>query len=407
MPPRPPQSPCGAAYHPAIDSLETAVTLRLAPLACALLLLSACGGKPASDPTAAKAPAGPEEKVLNVYNWSDYVAEDTIANFEKATGIKVNYDVYSENETLETKLTAGSSGYDVVFPSARPFAQRQVKGGLYLALDKAKLPNLSHLDPAILQGLQEIDPGNAHVVPYMWGTTGLGINVDKVKAALGDAAPIDSWSLLFDPANAAKLAKCGITVLDDDQEAFGAALIWKGRDPNAGAADEIETVKQVYAAIRPYIRTFNNAEYKDALANGDACVVMGYSGDVLGAADAAAEAAEAAGKAVPDIRYVIPKEGAIRWVDVMAIPKDARHPQNAMAFIDYILNPKVTAAITDAVGYANPNKDATALVSRDIAEDPGIYPPAEVLAKLVDPKSLPEAVQRQRVRAWTAIKSGR
>jgi putrescine transport system substrate-binding protein len=241
----------------------------------------------------------------------------------------------------------------------------------------------------------------------MWGTTGVGINVDKVKAALGDAAPIDSWNLLFDPANAAKLAKCGITVLDDDQEAFGAALIWKGKDPNAGAADEIETVKQVYAAIRPYIRTFNNAEYKDALANGDACVVMGYSGDVLGAADAAAEAAEAAGKPVPDIRYVIPKEGAIRWVDVMAIPKDARHPQNAMAFINYILDPKVTAAITDAVGYANPNKDATALVSKDIAEDPGIYPPADVLAKLVDPKSLPEAVQRQRVRAWTAIKSGR
>ena len=382
------------------------MTLRPLALACAVLILSACGGKPSADPAAAAKPAGPEEKVLNVYNWSDYVAEDTIANFEKATGIKVNYDVYSENETLETKLTAGSSGYDVVFPSARPFAQRQVKGGLYRALDKAKLPNLAHLDPAIMKGLEDIDPGNAHVVPYMWGTTGLGINVDKVKAALGDAAPLDSWSLLFDPANAAKLASCGITVLDDDQEAFGAALIWKGKDPNAGAADEIETVKQVYAAIRPYIRTFNNAEYKDALANGDACVVMGYSGDVLGAADAAAEAAKAAGKPVPDIRYVIPKEGAIRWIDVIAMPKDARHPGNAQAFIDYLLDPKVTAAITDAVGYANPNKDATALVDPEIAGNPGIYPPAEVQAKLVDPKSLPDAVQRQRVRAWTAIKSG-
>lgn len=385
------------------------MTLRLAPLACAIALLAACGGKPAADPAAdaGSAAQGPEEKVLNVYNWSDYVAEDTIANFEKATGIKVNYDVYSENETLETKLTAGSSGYDVVFPSARPFAQRQVRGGLYLALDKARLPNLSHLEPAIMQGLQDIDPGNAHVVPYMWGTTGLGINVDKVRAALGDAAPIDSWNLLFDPANAAKLAKCGISVLDDDQEAFGAALIWKGKDPNAGAADEIETVKQVYAAIRPHIRTFNNAEYKDALANGDACVVMGYSGDVLGAADAASEAAEAAGKPAPDIRYVIPKEGALRWVDVIAIPKDARHPGNALAFIDYLLQPAVTAAITDAVGYANPNKDASALVDPDIAGNPGIYPAAEVQARLVDPKSLPETVQRQRVRAWTAIKSGR
>ena len=383
------------------------MTLRLAPLACAVLLLTACGGKPDAADASSATPAGPEEKILNVYNWSDYVAEDTIANFEKATGIEVNYDVYSENETLETKLTAGSSGYDVVFPSARPFAQRQIKAGLYLPLDKAKLPNLAHLDPAILQGLADIDPGNAYVVPYMWGTTGLGINVDKVKAALGENAPIDSWNLLFDPANAAKLAKCGISVLDDDQEAFGAALIWKGKDPNAGAADEIETVKQVYAAIRPHIRTFNNAEYKDALANGDVCVAMGYSGDILGAADAAAEAAEATGKPAPDIRYVIPKEGAIRWVDVMAIPKDAKHPGNAQAFIDYLLEPKVTAAITDAVGYANPNKDATALVEPDIANNPGVYPPEAVRAKLVDPRSLPETVQRQRVRAWTAIKSGR
>ena len=379
------------------------MTLRLAPLACAVLLLSACGGKPAADATA---PQGPEDKVLNVYNWSDYVAEDTIENFEKATGIKVNYDVYSENETLETKLTAGSSGYDVVFPSARPFAQRQVKAGLYLALDKAKLPNISHLDPSILKGLADIDPNNAHVLPYMWGTTGLGINVDKVKAALGDNAPIDSWDLLFNPANAAKLEKCGISVLDDDQEAFGAALIWKGHNPNAGAANEIDTVKQIYGAIRPYIRTFNNAEYKDALANGDACVVMGYSGDILGAADAAAEAAEASGKPAPDIRYVIPKEGAIRWVDVMAIPKDAKHPNNALAFINYILDPKTAAEITDAVGYANPNKDATTLIEPDIANTPGIYPPEAVKAKLVDPTTLPDTVQRQRVRAWTAIKSG-
>ena len=383
------------------------MTLRLAPLACAVLLLTACGGKSGGDPTAAAKPAGPEEKVLNVYNWSDYVAENTIADFEKATGIKVNYDVYSENETLETKLTAGSSGYDVVFPSARPFAQRQIKAGLYLPLDKAKLPNIAHLDPAILQGLADIDPGNTHVLPYMWGTTGLGINVDKVKAVLGEHAPLDSWSLLFDPANAARLAKCGISVLDDDQETFGAALLWKGKNPNAGADDEIETVKQVYAAIRPYIRTFNNAEYKDALANGDACVVMGYSGDILGAADAAAQAAQATGKPAPDIRYVIPKEGALRWIDVMAVPKDAKHPQNAQAFINYILDPKTAAAISDAVGYASPNKDAAALIEPAIASNPGVYPPEAVRAKLVDPKTLPEVVQRQRVRAWTAIKSGR
>jgi putrescine transport system substrate-binding protein len=383
------------------------VTLRFAPLACAVILLSACGGTSSNTEATADQSQTSEEKVLNVYNWSDYVAEDTIANFEKATGIKVNYDVYSENETLETKLTAGSSGYDLVFPSARPFAQRQIKAGLLKTLDKSKLPNLGNLDSDILQGLADIDADNAHVLPYMWGTTGLGINVDKVQATLGEDAPIDSWDLLFNPANASKLAKCGISVLDDDQEAFGAALIWKGKDPNAGATDEIDLVKQVYAAIRPYIRTFNNAEYKDALANGDVCVAMGYSGDILGAADAAEEAAEATGKQAPDIRYVIPKEGAIRWIDVMAIPRDAKHPNNALAFINYILEPATAAAITDAVGYANPNNAATTFVDEDIATNPGVYPSDAVKAKLVDPVSLPETTQRQRVRAWTAIKSGR
>ena len=268
------------------------MSLRLAPLACALIL-AACGGSQ-PDPGSSGA-GGAEAKVLNVYNWSDYVADDTIANFEEATGIRVNYDVYAENETLETKLTAGGSGYDVVFPSARPFAQRQIRAGLLAELDRSKLPNLQNLDPSIMEGLTDIDPDNAHVVPYMWGTTGLGVNVEKVTAALGPDAPLDSWALLFDPANAEKLASCGIHVLDDDQEAFGAALIWLGRDPNAGSADEIDAVRQVYAAIRPHIRTFNNAEYKDALANGDACLVMGYSGDIGQARDVATEAAEATG----------------------------------------------------------------------------------------------------------------
>lgn len=377
------------------------IPLRLAPLACALML-AACGGGSGDG-----AAGGGDGKVLNVYNWSDYVAEDTIREFEAATGIKVNYDVYSENETLETKLTTGSSGYDVVFPSARPFAQRQIKAGLFAPLDKALLPHWSHLDTDVLAGLADIDPGNAHVVPYMWGTTGLGINVEKVQAALGADAPIDSWALLFDPANAAKLASCGIHVLDDEQEAFGAALIWLGKDPNAGAEGDIELVKQAYAAIRPHVRTFNNAAYKDALANGDACVVMGYSGDIGQARDVAAEAAEATGKPAPDIRYVIPKEGAIRWVDVMGIPKDAPHAANAHAFIDYLLQPEVIAKVSDYVAYANANKDATALIDPEIAGDEGVYPPAEVRAKLVDPAALPDDVQRQRVRAWTAIKSGR
>ena len=381
------------------------MSLRLAPLAC-VLALAACGGSQpgSSDGTRAE---GAEDKVLNVYNWSDYVAPDTIANFERATGIRVNYDVYAENETLETKLTAGGSGYDVVFPSARPFAQRQIAAGLYAELDRSKLPNLRHMDPAVMEGLADIDPGNAHVVPYMWGTTGLGVNVERVRAALGEDAPLDSWGLLFDPANASRLASCGIHVLDDDQETFGAALLWLGRDPNAGATDDIEAVREVYAAIRPHIRTFNNAEYKDALANGDACLVMGYSGDIGQARDVATEAAEATGRPVPDIRYVIPKEGALRWIDLVAIPSDARHPGNAHLFVNYLMEPEVIAAITDHVAYANANLAATALIDPEIAADTGVYPAEEVRARLVDPVSLPPDVQRQRVRAWTGIKSGR
>lgn len=366
----------------------------------ACIVLAACGDK--AGETAATAPSSANAKVLNVYNWSDYVAEDTLAQFEKASGIKVVYDVYDSNEMLEAKLVTGGSGYDVVFPSARPFAQRQIAAGIYAPLDKAKLPNLGNIDPALMASLNDVDPGNAHVVPYMWGTTGLGINVAKVKEVLGEDAPLDSWDLLFDPDNAAKLAKCGISVLDDDQETFGAALIWQGKDPNANDPALTEVVKQVYGAIRPSIRYFNSSKYIDDLANGDLCLAMGYSGDVLQARDRAEEAGNGM-----EIEYIIPKEGAMRWIDLMAIPRDAPHLDNAHAFINYLMQPEVIAKITDFVGYANPNIAATALVDSEIAGDPGVYPPAEVIAKLVDPVSLPETLQRERVRTWTSIKSGR
>ena len=366
------------------------------------LLLTACGDKPAETSTTAPAPPAKQDKVVHVYNWSDYVAEDTVAQFEKATGIRVVYDVYDSNEMLEAKLVTGGSGYDVVFPSARPFAQRQIAAGIYAPLDKSKLTHLSDIDPALLKALNDVDPGNAHSVPYMWGTTGLGINVAKVKEALGENAALDSWSLLFDPANAEKLAKCGISVLDDDQETFAAALMWRGVDPNSQDPAQIETVKSAYAPIHSSIRYFNSSKYIDDLANGDLCLAMGYSGDVLQAQDRASEA----GNGV-EIQYVIPKEGAVRWFDLMAIPKDAPHPDNALAFIDYLMKPEVIAAITGYVGYANPNMAATALLDPEIANDPGIYPPAEVVAKLIDPVSLPETLQRERVRAWTTIKSGR
>lgn len=376
--------------------------LRLSLIASALLL-AACGRSevtaPAGDTAAPAADGG--EKVVYVYNWSDYIAEDTLENFEAKTGIRVVYDVYDANEMLETKLMAGASGYDVVFPSARPFAQRHIQAGLYAPLDKSRLTNLGNLDPDLMQGLQDVDPGNAHTVPYMWGTTGLGINVAKVKEALGDDAPLDSWSLLFDPANAEKLAGCGISVLDDEQEAFAAALIWEGRDPNALEGDETQVVTDAYAAIRPHIKYFNSSRYIEDLANGDICLAMGYSGDVFQARDTA-EGAENGN----EIAYIIPREGAVRWVDLMAIPKDAPHPENAHAFINYLLEPGVAADIVDYVSYASPNTAAMAEIDPEISGDPGIYPPAEVMAKLVDPVTLPQETTRERVRAWTTIKTG-
>ncbi|MBW8367912.1 MAG: polyamine ABC transporter substrate-binding protein, partial [Arenimonas sp.] len=369
-------------------------------------LLPGAGVPPPRAPPGA-APAQPDtqgsgDRVVYVFNWSDYVAEDTLANFEAETGIKVVYDTYDANEMLETKLLAGSSGYDVVFPSARPFAQRHVKAGVYAPLDKAALNNYGNIDPALLAGLQDVDPGNAHTVPYMWGTTGLGINVAKVREALGPDVALDSWALLFDPANAAKLADCGIGVLDDEQETFAAALIFRGRDPNAITGDETQVVKDTYAAVRPHIRYFNSSKYIDDLANGDLCLAMGYSGDVFQAGDRAEEAQNGV-----DIQYIIPREGALRWFDLIAIPADAPHKANAHAFIDYLLKPEVAAAISSYVAYASPNTAAIPLLDPEIASDPAIYPQADVLAKLVDPKTFSPELTRERVRAWTTIKTGR
>jgi len=379
------------------------MTARLSILASALLL-AACGQSGSPDPSASadagdKAAAG--DRVVYVYNWSDYIAEDVLGEFEQETGIKVVYDVYDSNEMLEAKLLAGASGYDVIFPSARPFAQRHIQAGVYLPLDKDKLGNLGNLEPRLMAGLEDVDPGNAHTVPYMWGTTGLGINVGMVREALGEDVPLDSWSLLFDPAIVSKLQGCGVAVLDDEQEAFAAALIWKGMDPNGHDSNETEVVTEVYKAIKPHLRYFNSARYMDDLANGDLCLTMGYSGDI---AQAAARSEEA--ETGYEIIYVIPKEGAVRWFDLIAIPRDAPHPDEAHAFIDYLLRPDVAATITNYVAYASPNAAALPLLDPEIAEDPSVYPPEEVMAKLVDPATLPPEVTRERVRAWTVIKTG-
>ena len=376
--------------------------LRLAPLALAIAVVG-CGGN-SSDSAGDAAPATPKAtaQVVHVYNWSDYIAEDTLENFQKETGIRVIYDVYDSNEVLEAKLMTGGSGYDLVFPSARPFAERHITAGVYAPLDKSALSGLDKLDPEVMEGLAAIDPGNVHVLPYMWGTTGIGINVEKVRAALGEDAALDSWGLLFDPANAAKLAGCGIAVLDDEQETFAAALIWKGLDPNIASEENNAVVAEVYDGLRPHLRYFSSSKYLDDLANGDLCITMGYSGDIVQARDRAAEAENGV-----EIEYFIPKEGALRWVDVMAIPADARNRENAHAFINYLLRPEVIAAISDYVAYANPNLDARALIDEEVANDPSIYPTEDVLAKLIDPVTFAQDAQRTRVRTWTTIKSGR
>lgn len=339
---------------------------------------------------------------VNVYNWSDYVAETTLKDFTKATGIKVVYDVYDANEVLETKLLAGGSGYDVVFPSARPNGERLLKANLLLALDKKRLPNYANLDPAILSALADADPANKHLVPYMWGTTGIGYNVDKVKKALGPNAVIDSWSVLFDPVATAKLKSCGISFLDDEIEAFAAALILKGRDINSAAPADVATVAQMYAGVRPNIKYFQSSQYINDLANGDLCIAMGYNGDVLQARDRAREV-----KRGVNIRYVIPREGAVRWIDTAAIPIDAPHPNNAHRFINYLLDPKVIAAISNHVSYANANSASKSLLDPAVRNDPGIYPPPAVEAKLKTTRVHSAADKRLRVRAWTKIKTGR
>ena len=348
----------------------------------------------------AQANAQTGERVVHVYNFTDYIAEEVLKSFAAETGIRVVYDVYDKNEILETKLLAGKSGYDVVFPSLKPFAERMLAAKLFRSLDKGKLKNLGNLEPGMMRTLAGSDAGNAHLVPYMWGTTGLGYNVAKVRAALGPSAPVNSWALLFDPANAGKLAACGVSVLDDD-ETLAAALIHLKRDHNSAKDPDLAAAAVLFRAIRPHIKHIHSSLYLDALANGDICLALGYSGDVIQARNRAREA-----KSNVDIAYAITREGAVLWVDVMAIPADAPHLDAAHAFIDYLMRPEIIAAISNKVSYANANAKATPLVDKDVREDPNVYPPDEVKARLVALKVLDERERRTRTRVWTRIKTG-
>ncbi len=345
--------------------------------------------------------AAAEEPVLHVYNWSDYIAPDTIANFEKETGITVTYDVYDGNEVLEAKLLAGHSGYDIVVPSASPFMARQIKAGAYRMLDKSKLPNWKNLDPRLLALAATADAGSAHGVPYLWGVTGIGYNVAMLDRALGPDVPHDRLALLFDPALAEKLSGCGIGLLDTPQEVFPAALAYLGLDPKSRDLDDLDRAAELIQRIRPYVRKFHSSQYINDLAAGDLCIALGYSGDVIQARNRASEAESGV-----DIAFRVPREGAQMSIDMLGIPADAPHPDNALRFIDYILQPEIIAAVSNAVSYPNPNLAATAYVKPEIRDDPGIYPPESVRRLLYIDLPAPRAYERIRTRLWSRCKSG-
>ena len=368
-------------------------------IACAVLL-AGCGRK-AEGPAAGgeAAPAGAEEKVLNVYNWSDYVDPAIIEQFTAETGIKVNYDVFDSNEVLETKLLTGNSGYDVVVPSAY-FLERQIQAGVFRKLDPSKLPNLANMDPELQQRAAAHDPGNEHAVIYMWGTTGIGYDAGKIEAIMPDA-PVDSWSLIFDPDIVSRFKDCGVSVLEDPTDIVGTVLLWLGRDPNSEAQEDLDAAEAALLAIRPYIRKISSAQVIEDLANGEVCIAVGYSGDVL----QAQSRAEETGQAV-DIRYSIPAEGALLWFDTLAIPADAAHPDNAHAFIDFLMKPEVAAANSDFVYYANANAAATALVEEELRNNPGVYPTPEVKARLQPNLTKSADFTRLLNRAWTRFTTG-
>lgn len=370
---------------------------RVGLLAAALVAIAACGGnKEGEDAGAAKQP---EDKALFVYNWSDYIGETTIADFQAKTGIKVTYDVFDSNEVLETKLLAGRTGYDVVVPSAN-FLERQIKAGVFLKLDKSKLPNLVNMDADVMQRVAAHDPGNEYAINYLWGTTGIGYNPDKVKKALGTDT-IDSWSAVFDPANAAKLAKCGISMLDAPSEIMDSVLIYLGRDPNSEKAEDLAAAEEVLIKVRPHVRYFHSSQYINDLATGEICVSVGWSGDVLQAKSRGAEA-----ESPVNVAYVIPNEGAITWYDMLAIPADAPHPDNAHAFLNYIMEPAVAAGISDYVAYANGNSASLPLVSDEVKNDTSVYPTDEVKKKLHAHLAESQEFSRDLNRSWTKVRTG-
>jgi putrescine transport system substrate-binding protein len=340
-------------------------------------------------------------RVVNVYNWSDYINPQVLAQFTSETGIKVVYDTFDANETLETKLLAGKSGYDVVVPTAY-FLERQIMAGVFQKLDKSKLPNLVNVWPEIAERLSGYDPGNQYGVNYMWGTTGIGYNVKAVHARLGPNAKIDSWDVVFKPEMLSKFKDCGVHMLDSADDILPAALHYLRLNPNSTKPDDLARAADLMLKIRPYVRKFHSSEYLNALASGEICLVVGWSGDIKQSKNRALEA-----KNGVEIGYAIPKEGAQMWFDNLAIPKDAPHPAEALAFINFLLRPDVAAKNSDLVAYANGNLASQKFIDKKVLDDPGIYPDAATMSRLYTVGARGPRAQRLINRIWTRVKTGR
>jgi putrescine transport system substrate-binding protein len=353
----------------------------------------------------AVAQAHAQDRVVNIYNWSDYIEPKVLEEFTRETGIKVVYDVFDSNDVLETKLLAGKTGYDVVVPS-QTYMQRLITAGVFQKLDKSKLPNLKNVWPEIARRLATYDPGNDYGVNYMWGTTGIGVNLDRAKERLG-GAPLDSWDVVFKPELLTKFASCGVHMLDAADEIIPTALRWLGLDPDSKNTGDIEKAGAAITKIRPHVRKFHSSEYINALANGEICLAVGWSGDVLQARTRAREAAAGTKKKAPAINYVLPREGAHMWFDSMAIPKDAPHVAEAHTFIDYLLRPEVAAKNSNAVSYANGNLASQKFIDKEILENRAIYPDAATMEKLFVSTPYSQQVQRVVTRVWTRVKTGR
>ena len=340
-----------------------------------------------------------QERVVNVYNWSDYIDESVIEEFTKETGIKVVYDVFDSNEILETKLLAGGSGYDVVVPTGN-FLARQIQAGVFQKLDKAKLPNLVNMWDVVSERTAKYDPGNEYSINYMWGTVGIGYNQKKIQEALG-IDKVDSWDVFFNPDKLAKLADCGVYVLDSPTDIIPTTYKYLGIDTETTSPDDLAKAEEALMNIRPHIRKFHSSEYINALANGDICLAVGWSGDVFQARDRAAEADQGV-----VVDYVVPKEGAEMWFDQLAIPADAPHSEEAHEFLNFMMKPDVIAKASNYIFYANGNKASQEFIDKEILDDPAIFPDAESLAKLFTVSPYDPKTQRLITRTWTKIVTG-